>query len=202
VGLVTLLTLVFLVAMWVAVLAAPVLQGRSSSSRGGDSIKNFQRQLAVLERSNPRAQVARGGQPRSAAPRHPGPARPVAARPAAPRAAARNRPVTQPVRVGTPAPAHRSTVSGGRVAAERRRRVVIILAAAVVTTAAVAWMVGGWFWGLNLLADALLVAYIAVAVRVVRSAAELEMKVAFLPHRESGAEPTALLRDSVRSSAR
>ena len=91
-------------------------------------------------------------------------------------------------------------VNGGRVAAERRRRVVIILAAAVITTGALGWMLGGWFWALNLVADALLIAYIAVAVRVVRSAAELEMKVAFVPHRESGAEPTALLRDAVRSA--
>lgn len=188
-GLVTLLTLVFLVAMWVAVLAAPVLQGRSGSSKGGgDSIKNFQKQLAVLERSNPRvsrAAVPRGAGPRPAAATR----RPVAAHPVA-------RPASAPA-AGRPAA---RGVNGGRVAAERRRRVVIILVAAVVTTAALGWMLSGWFWALNLVADALLVAYIAVAVRVVRSAAELEMKVAFLPHRESGAEPTTLLRDAVRSA--
>ena len=179
-GLVTLLTLVFLVAMWVAVLAAPVLQGRGSS-KGGDSIRNFQKQLAVLERGAPH----RGG-----------PSRAGASRPAAAR-----RPVNQPVRASQPASARPGVprgIGGGRVAAQRRRRVVIILVAAVVTTAAGGWMLGGWFWGLNLIADALLVAYVAVAVRVVRSTAELEMKVAFLPHRESGAEPTALLRDAVR----
>ena len=85
------------------------------------------------------------------------------------------------------------------MAAERRRRVVIVLAASVVTTAVAGFALGGWFWMANLVAGALLVAYIAVAVRVVRSAAEPEMKVAFLPHRESGAEPTALLRDVARS---
>ncbi|MPY92116.1 MAG: hypothetical protein GEV08_03350 [Acidimicrobiia bacterium] len=187
--------MVFLVAMWVAVLAAPVLQGRGSS-KGGDSIKNFQKQLAVLERTSPHH---RGGTPRSTG------ARAAAPRAVAPRAAVGRRPVQQAVpsaaaQGGASRRLGPAGVSGGRVAAERRRRVVIILAAAVVTTAAGAWMLGGWFWGLNLVADALLVAYIAVAVRVVRSAAELEMKVAFLPHRESGAEPTALLRDAARSA--
>lgn len=185
-GLVTLLTLVFLVAMWVAVLAAPLLQGRSSS-KGGDSIKNFQRQLAVLERSSPH---------------RPGPSRTMPTRAGGPRAAVGRRPVVQPIGHGVAERRSVPGVGGGRVAAERRRRVVIFLAAAVVTTGAVAWMLGGWFWGLNLVADGLLVAYIAVAVRVVRSAAEREMKVAFLPHRESGAEPTTLLRDAVRSGAR
>jgi hypothetical protein len=183
VGLVTLLTLVFLVAMWVAVLAAPVLQGRGSS-KGGDSIRNFQKQLAVLERGAPH----RGG-----------PSRAGASRPAA----AARRPVSQSLRASQPGPARPEVprgIGGGRVAAPRRRRVVIILVAAVVTTAVGGWMFGGWFWALNLIADGLLVAYVAVAVRVVRSTAELEMKVAFLPHRESGAEPTALLRDAVRNA--
>ncbi len=176
-GLVTLLTLVFLAAMWIAVLAAPVLQGRGRS-QGGDSIKNFQKQLAVLERGNPLGRAGSGN-------------RGTAAR--RPQAQAVRNQVRQPVR-----PHGRPPVRAGRVAAERRRRVVIVLAASVVTTAVAGFTLGGWFWMANLVADALLVAYIAVAVRVVRSAAEAEMKVAFLPHRESGAEPTALLRDAAR----
>ena len=183
-GLVTLLTLVFLVAMWVVVLAVPMLQGRRGS-KGGDSIKSFQKQLAVLERTSPHARNrARGGADRNLAAR----------------AAASRRPVQQPMAGGAARNGRPVGVNGGRVAAERRRRVFIILAAASVTTGAGGWMLGGWFWVLNLIAVSMLVAYVAVAVRVVRSAAEREMKVAFLPHRESGAEPTALLRDAVRTA--
>ena len=50
--LITLLIIIFLVAMWAAVLAAPLLQSRGQQQfRGGDSIKTFQRQLATLDRS-------------------------------------------------------------------------------------------------------------------------------------------------------
>ena len=174
-GLVTLLTLVFLAAMWIAVLAAPVLQGRRRS-QGGDSIKNFQKQLAVLERGNPQGR-------RSGSLRRP--------------AAVVRGPVRQPVAAHA-GPVLTAPARNGRIAADRRRRVVIVLAASVVVTAVGAFVFGGWFLAANLVADALLVAYIAVAVQVVRSAAELEMKVAFLPHREAGAEPTALLREASR----
>jgi hypothetical protein len=69
----------------------------------------------------------------------------------------------------------------------------------VVATLGGAVVVGGWFVALHVLADALLITYVVLVLRTVRLAAEREIKVAFLPHRQSGAEPTALLRDVARA---
>jgi hypothetical protein len=145
----TLLTIVFLIAMWVAVLAAPVLRNRSSAAnrpgnRGGDSIKTFQRQLATLEKATPyRAPLVRSsGASRRAA------------------------------SVGRPETARPSLTAG------------------------LALTVSGWFVLLHLLTDGLLVAYVVLLTRTLRLAAEREMKVAFLPHRNPGAEPTALLQQA------
>ena len=104
--------------------------------------------------------------------------------------------------LGKPRPAMHASprnVSGSQLAAQRRRRVFFALVGAVVLTMFGAWMIGGLFIPLQLLADVLLVAYIGMAVRIVRVAAEREMKVAFLPHRNPGAEPTQLLREVAQS---
>jgi hypothetical protein len=168
----TLLTIVFLIAMWVAVLAAPVLQNRGQGTRGGDSIKTFQRQLATLERTSPyRSAPARTGRVR----------------------ATRAVPLAGPVR---------RPLTASQVAAQRRRRVFIGLAGSVVVTLALAVLAGGWFIALHLVADALFVTYVVLVLRTVRLAAEREMKVAFLPHRESVAEPTALLETVARAQHR
>ena len=170
----TLLTIVFLIAMWVAVLAAPVLQNRGSGTKGGDSIKTFQRQLATLERATPhRASPAR--------------------------AAARGRAVP----LAGPVAAVRRPLTASQVAAQRRRRVLVMLAGSVVVTLALAVLAGGWFVLLHLLADALLVTYVVLVLRTVRLAAEREMKVAFLPHRQSSvAAPTTLLEHVARAQHR
>ena len=174
---VTLLTIVFLIAMWVAVLAAPVLQNRGTSAgRGGDSIKTFQRQLATLERAAPSGH-----------------------RSVADRASSLRRRVGAGERTVLAQPTIRRAPSRGQLAAQRRRRVLGLLVASVLTTLVLAFVLGGWFILANLVADALLVAYIALMVRTLRIHAEREMKVAFLPHRASGAEPTALLQDVARS---
>jgi hypothetical protein len=164
----TLLTIVFLIAMWVAVLAAPVLQNRGSGTKGGDSIKTFQRQLATLERATPyQSGTARMGGP------------------------TRNAPKTARVA--------RQPLSGAQLAAQRRRNALVVLVGMVVATLVGAVVVGGWFVALHVLADALLITYVVLVLRTVRLAAEREIKVAFLPHRQSGAEPTALLRDVARA---
>ncbi|MEA3216371.1 MAG: hypothetical protein QOJ19_2527 [Acidimicrobiia bacterium] len=164
----TLLTIVFLIAMWVAVLAAPVLQNRGSSNKGGDSIKTFQRQLATLERATPY---------RSAAPRSEG--------------RSRNTPLAGPV--------GRRPLTSAQLAAQRRRNTLLVLAGTALASLVGTLTMGGWFLAVHLVADALLVTFVVLMLRTVRMAAEREMKVAFLPHRESGAEPTALLRDVARS---
>jgi hypothetical protein len=173
----TLLTIVFLIAMWVAVLAAPVLRNRNSSAnrspgRGGDSIKTFQRQLATLERTAPyRSPIGRsGGRGRSPA---------------------RATPTSGPVR---------RPLTASQRAAHRRRLVLGGLIGTAVVTLGLALVVGGWFVLLHLLTDVLLVAYLTLLTRTLRLAAEREMKVAFLPHRHAGAEPTALLQQAARGS--
>jgi hypothetical protein len=168
----TLLTIVFLIAMWVAVLAAPVLRNRSSAAnrpgnRGGDSIKTFQRQLATLEKATPyRAPLVRS----------PGASR---------RAASAGRPETA-----------RPSLTAGQRAAQRRRMVLVGLVGLAIVSLGLALTVSGWFVLLHLLADGLLVAYVVLLTRTLRLAAEREMKVAFLPHRNPGAEPTALLQQA------
>jgi len=174
---VTLLTIVFLIAMWVAVLAAPVLQNRGASAgRGGDSIKTFQRQLESLDRAAPAAHRSVVG-----------------------RATGLRRRVGNAERTVLAPPNARRMPSTGQLAAQRRRRVLGLLLASVVTTLAAAFVLGGWFVLANLVVDAMLVGYIVLMVRTLRIHAEREMKVAFLPHRSSGAEPTALLQDVARS---
>lgn len=91
------------------------------------------------------------------------------------------------------------SVNGAQLAAQRRRRVFFSLVGAVVATMLGAWLIGGLLIPLQLFADLLLVAYIGMAVRIVRVAAEQEMKVAFLPHRNPGAQPTQLLREVAQS---
>ena len=91
-------------------------------------------------------------------------------------------------------------MSGTQVAAQRRRRVFLALVAAVCLTMVGAWQLGGMFVSLQVIADFLLVAYVTMVVRIVRVAAEREMKVAFLPHRNDGAESQQLLREVARSA--
>jgi len=96
-------------------------------------------------------------------------------------------------------PTARRLPSSGQLAAQRRRRVLGLLLASVVITLLAAFVLGGWFVLANLVVDAMLVGYLVLMVRTLRIHAEREMKVAFLPHRASGAEPTTLLQDVARS---
>jgi hypothetical protein len=168
VNLSTLLVLVFLVGMWVALLAGPVLQNRGGGNRGGDSIKSFQRQLAVLDRSRP-------GKPAMV--------RSLSTAPSAMRqqAEAAARQTVRPAQVRA------------RWAAQRRRRIVTVLSGAAMTTLALSVILSGPFLYLFMLSSALLVGYLALMFQVLHRQAEREMKVAFLPHRNAGAEPTMLL---------
>ncbi len=161
----TLLVLVFLVGMWVALLVGPVLQHRGSGgNRGGDSIKSFQRQLSVLDRSRPG---------RSAM------VRPAASAPAS--------------RMALGRPSMRPSQARARVAAQRRKRIVTVLAGLTFSFLVLSFLSGGLFVMLFLLSATLLVGYLALMFHLLGTQAEREMKVAFLPHRDAGAEPTALL---------
>jgi len=172
--LITLLTILFLVAMWVAVLAAPLVQNRGQGSRSGDSIKSFQRQLATLERT--------GGRQRLGVRRGP---RPVVL------AAPLGRTPTRPSAASIP-----SRPSGSQVAAARRRRVFTSLTATALLTLALAFLLGGVFVWAHLLCDALLAGYVVLVFQTMKAHAEREMNVAFLPHLESvPAEPVVMLRE-------
>jgi hypothetical protein len=170
------LVLLVLAGIWAAVLIPPAVRARAEG-RPGDSISNFRRQLTVLRRTGPQVGRAGAGEPRhrfhnAAAPVLPvhGPLRSTSTRPAtrSPHAAA--------VRAGTPASAARSRTI------RRRRDVLTALLVAVVATLLLGVFLGsGLVWGVHLLADVLLVAYVALLVHQRNVAAERDMKVRYFP---------------------
>jgi hypothetical protein len=190
------LALVVLAVIWAVVLIPPAVR-RRAEARPGDSIHEFDYQLAVLERSRPG--VRRGSFDRPAA-------RGAAARPAA-----------RPGPAVASLAAHRARVNGQRPAAAmptrafarpglpsprrqaalRRRRDILV---GLLATSALTLVLGilpalrGMLM-LHLVVDVLLVAYIALLIRQRTLAAEREMKVRFLPGPRV-MEP-ALLRRSV-----
>lgn len=165
----TLLVLVFLVGMWIALLAGPVIQ-RNSAGRGGDPIGALVRKLADRDRST----ATRAGslplqdRTRFAMAIEPG-AVPVVGRPAVRRPTNRSR------------------------AAARRRRQVLTGLGGVATLSLLLWIAGVGFFGfvfaLSLL---LLVGYVGAMLYLFQVHAEREMKVAFLPHQGAVRAPTSL----------
>ena len=163
----TLLVLVFLVGMWAALLAGPVLQHRGSGgNRGGRSVHSFQRQLSVLDRNrNSRSGLTR----------------PVAPYPS-------GRGVVHPPVSGF------SARSRSRAAAQRRRRIISVLGGTTGTFVLLAFLRGGVFLALLGVSAALFVGYLALMFHLLGTQAEREMKVAFLPHRTSGVGSADLMR--------
>jgi hypothetical protein len=178
------LVLALLVVLWIAVLAPSFVRGRSSAGHGRSSISSFRNQLDTLQRT--------GGSDRRGATR---PAVVVQSRAVAPMRASNHAAPRSP-RPGAPArrPGNRSRYAQAQA---RRRRVLIGLLAAVPTTMVAALLFGGWFIVAQLAADALLGGFVFLLLRAKQVAAEREMKVAFLPHRNPGAEPTRLLEQSL-----
>jgi hypothetical protein len=177
------LVLLVLAAVWAAVLIPPALRARQEG-RPSDSISNFRRQLAVLRRTGPRG-------PRVGNVDHW--ARPYA--PPAPTLASVSRLHASPVAAGRPrpygapagrpvGPAVRSrTVSASRSRTLRRRRDVLTgLAAMVVVTLLLAVVLRSTFVLLHVLADVLLVAYVALLIHQRNAAAARDMNVRFLPN--------------------
>ena len=84
-----------------------------------------------------------------------------------------------------------------REAAKRRKRTVLYGLLGAAPTTLVLWMlIGQPFLWLHLTIDAMLVGFVGLLMRAQRLIAEREMKVAFLPHADAGAEPTALLAET------
>lgn len=81
-------------------------------------------------------------------------------------------------------------------AKRRRRDVLFTLAGAAGVTLLMALMLGGPVWGLQLLCDLLLGAYVVLLVQSTQRAAEREAKVRYLPERQVRPEPAFALRRS------
>jgi hypothetical protein len=170
------LVLLVLAGIWAAVLIPPAVRARAEG-RPGDSIHNFKRQLTVLRRTGPhRASVAGGDHwyrshsaqavltPVHGPVRRPSPVAPY-------RAPARSaRPVSP-------------AISAARSRTIRRRRDVLsALLVAVVATLTLGLLFGmGIMLVAHVVADVLLVAYVALLIHQRNVAAERDMKVRFLP---------------------
>jgi len=167
------LVLLVLAGIWAAVLIPPAVRARAEG-RPGDSISNFRRQLSVLNRTTPHAGRAAGDHRyrshSTVATRVPvhGPMRSTASRSNTYRPQAA-------VRGVMPSAARSRTI-------RRRRDVLTALAVAVFATLLVGVFLGsGMVWAVHLIADVLLVAYVALLVHRRTVAAERNMKVRFLP---------------------
>jgi hypothetical protein len=164
------LVLFILAVIWAAVLLPPYLQNRSES-RPADSISSFQRQLSVLSRRAGTVTPTRlttGPSPRAA------------------RAAGISR-------LTSPEP-FRMTRAAAR---KRRRDVLFTLVAAAGLTFPLAVIMGGPVWGLQVLCDLLLVAYVLLLIQSQQRSAERESKVRYLAGGEVPTpEPVLALRRS------
>jgi hypothetical protein len=174
------LVLLVLAGIWAAVLIPPAVRARAEG-RPGDSISNFRRQLSVLRRTGPNAGRAAGGDhwyrshvsPGALTPVH-GPMR--STRTAAPSMASYRTPVRPARPVSTASAAARSRTI------RRRRDVLTALLVAVFATFVLGVVVGmGVMVIAHVVADVLLVAYVALLVHQRNVAAERDMKVRFLP---------------------
>jgi hypothetical protein len=178
------LVLLVLAGIWAAVLIPPAVRARAEG-RPGDSISNFRRQLSVLRRTGPhRASLNGGGRvaggdhwyrPHTSAPAlapvH-GPLRPRGAAPAT----ARRLQVSPVATVRAPVTATRSRTI------RRRRDVLSALVVAVFATLALGVLPAFRMMLIaNVVADVLLVAYVALLIHQRNVAAERDMKVRFLP---------------------
>ncbi len=110
--------------------------------------------------------------------------------------AGRIRPLASPTnvrRLPDRRPPTRRTPLRGRAAAQRRKHIVSALCAVSFTTLVLSFVGGGLFFWAFVVSAVLLMGYLALMFHLLGSQAEREMKVAFLPHNNAGAEPTALL---------
>lgn len=170
------MVLLVLAGIWAAVLIPPAVRARAEG-RPGDSIHNFKRQLSVLRRTGPHRGSVAGGDHwyRSSqmplTPVH-GPVRSARVAPVAAYRA--------PARAARPVSAANAAARSRTI--RRRRDVLSALVVAVVATLALGVLLGmGIMLVANVVADILLVAYVALLVHQRNVAAERDMKVRFLP---------------------
>jgi hypothetical protein len=177
------LVLLVLAGIWAAVLIPPAVRARAEG-RPGDSISNFRRQLTVLRRTGPhRASLNGGGRVAGADHWY----RPHASSSAlttvhGPLRSSRTAPVGSPRVGGRPAHAPSPTSAARSRTIRRRRDVLTALLVACVATLALGLLFSiGIMLVAHVVADVLLVAYVALLVHQRNVAAERDMKVRFLP---------------------
>jgi Flp pilus assembly protein TadB len=153
---VTFVVLFIIAAAW-AIYAVFWWRGRSEH-RSVNSISSFSKHLSILERTSPHRASATtriaGPAPQSSVSR----ARPAFA----------------------PSPYRSAPVMSRRQARERRKNILLGLASASLVTMALAVLVGGSLWYLQVLCDLLLVAYVGLLVQSQRLALERQHKVHYL----------------------
>ena len=178
------MVLLVLAGIWAAVLIPPAVRARAEG-RPGDSVVNFRRQLSVLRRTGPhRASLNGGGRtaggdhwyrPHAVAPLTPvhGPLRSTRTA----QIGTMHRAPVRPVRTAAP------TFSPSRSRTIRRRRDVLSALVVAVLATLVLGLLPAFRVMLvaHLVADVLLVAYVALLVHQRNVAAERDMKVRFLP---------------------
>jgi hypothetical protein len=186
------LVLLVLAAIWAAVLIPPAIRARAEG-RPGDSITNFRRQQAVLRRTGPRVGRATGPDHwyRQHAP-HSAPLAPVHG-PVRSRTATVNGHRGATVTPLRPSPSAAASAARSRTL-RRRRDVLTALVVAVLATLVLGLLPPfRVLWMAHVVADILLVAYVALLVHQRNVSAERDMKVRFLP-RTAAFEP-ALVRN-------
>ena len=155
----------FILALAWSIYAVFWLRGRSEH-RSVNSISSFNKHLSVLERTSP----GRGAAPTRIA--GPAPQRSTVS-------------LARPAFAPTP---YRSAPMTRRQARERRKNVLLGLGAFACVTLALAVLLGGPLVYVQLMADALLLGYVALLVQIRRLAEERHAKVRYL-------EPTIDLTD-------
>jgi hypothetical protein len=179
--------LVVLAVLWGAFFLWPILSGRSSGRRA-DSIGDFSYRLGVIGKTGGHSlRRRRAPQPQAipvAMPPAIPPARPLGAagapKPGAPRVA-----------IARPASMSRSQ--------RRRRDVLLVLGVGVLSSLLLAIVAGNpLFWLVQGFTDVLLVAYLALLLRMKQTAMERQAKVHYLP--APPAAPQMVLRRSSVSS--
>jgi hypothetical protein len=168
----TLVVLLVLAVLWAVVLLPPLLRSRMTSTRTVDSIGDFNHKLGVLGRTNTSAPTA-----------SPMLAPPVVRTAPSPSARRNARaPMTRPAGSFVPADAPQR-------AAKRRGDVLRVLVIATALTMALAYFTGSsLLWGVQLLTDIALVAFLGLWAWMRSVQAEREEKVRFLPQQRRAPE--------------
>ena len=175
------MVLLVLAGIWAAVLIPPAVRARAEG-RPGDSIHNFKRQLTVLRRTGPRAGF-QGSRPaggdhwyrsHTSSPSLTAVHGPM--RGTRPNPMPAHRAPVRPVRMASPSSAARSRTI------RRRRDILSALLVAVFATLVLGLLFSiGIMLVVHVVADVLLVAYVALLIHQRNIAVERDMKVRFLP---------------------